>query len=111
MKKLILFILFDWLRFAKDKRFVCTGCSDWKDYDTGELLGTKVDSAIVSDHTDYGDPMVSNLYEKVTFKVAKKLDIPLNVEIQPKGVVATVYGDYRNQLSCTAEDISVISKG
>ncbi len=111
MKRLNDFNHFEWIKFAKDKRFVSTGCTDWKDYDTGELRGTKVDSAIVADHTDYGDPTISNLYEKITFKVPKMLDIPLNVEIKPVGVVANVYGEYRNMLSCTAEDITVISKG
>lgn len=110
MKKLNLFSYFDWPLFAKGKRFVCTGCTEWKDYGTGELLGTKIDSVIVEDHTDYGEA-VSNLYEKITFKVGKEINIPLNVEIQPKGVVATIYGEYRNMLSCKAEDITIVSKG
>ena len=107
MKKLNLFTVFDWPSFVKGKRFVCTGCSEWKDFDTGTYLGTKVETAIVADTTDYGDDSgsVTNLFEKLVFKVGKNLTVPIGAEIQAKGVQATVYGDYRNQLSCTAEDI------
>ena len=109
MKKLNKFTAFDWNAFAKGKRFVCTGCTEWNDFDTKEHLGTKVESVIAADSTDYGEE-VTNLYEKLTFKVSNDISVPLNVEIQPKGVVANVYGDYRNQLSCTAEDIAFAAK-
>lgn len=114
MKKLNYFSTFDWDAFSKGKEFLCVGCTEWKNFDTGEHLGTKVESVIVTDNTDYGsqdNELVTNLYEKITFKVPKDLSVPLNVEIQPKGVVATVYGDFRNQLSCTAEDIAFTAKG
>lgn len=110
MKKLNMFTAFDWNAFAKGKRFICTGCSEWKNFDTQEHLGTKVESAIAADSTNYGEE-ITNLYEKLTFKVPKDISVPLNVEIQPKGVVATVYGEFRNQLSCTAEDVAFGDKG
>lgn len=110
MKKLGMFTTFDWNAFAKGKRFVCTGCSEWKDFDTQQHLGTRVEAVIAADTTDYGEE-VTNLYEKVTFKIAKDTAVPLNAEIQPKGVTATVYGEFRNQLSCTVDDIAIISKG
>ena len=107
MKKLGLFLYFDWPAFEAGKRFVCTGCSEWKDHDTEAHLGTKVEVAIVADATDYGEytGLVTNLFEKLTFKVGKDITVPIGVEVQPKGVEATVYGDYRNNLSCVAEDI------
>ncbi len=108
MKKLNMFTTFDWNSFAKGKRFVSIGKSEWKNFDTGEHLGTKIEAVIAKDDTDYGNQngeVVTNLYEKLTFKVPQDIDVPLNVEIHPKNVVATVYGDYRNQLSCTAESI------
>ena len=114
MKKLNQFTFFDWNSFAKGKKFVSIGCKEWKNYDTGEHLGTKIDAVIAVDQTSYGNQaneIVTNLYEKLTFKVPKDIAVPLNVEIQPKGVVATVYGDYRNLLSCMAEDIIVADKG
>lgn len=113
MKKLNMFTTFDWNAFAKGKRFVAVGCTEWKDFDTGKHLGTKIESVIAADNTDYGNQngeVITNLYEKVTFKLRKDIDIPVNVEISPKGVNAKVYGDYRNQLSCKAEDIVFAAK-
>lgn len=50
------------------------------------------------------------MFEKITFKVAAEIDVPLNVEIVPINPVAKVYGEYRNQLSVTADDIQVVGK-
>lgn len=108
-----MFTTFNWNLFAKEKRFLSTSKSEWKNFNTGEHLGTKVEAVIAADNTNYGDQngdTVTNLYEKLTFKVRKDIDVPLNVEIVPKGVTAIVYGDYRNQLSCTAEDIVFAAK-
>jgi hypothetical protein len=113
MKKLNMFSYFDWERFAEKKRFVSTGIQPWKDFESGEVIGTKVEAVIAQDGTSYGNKegeIISNIYEKLTFKVPKKIDIPMNVEIRPVNVEATVYGDYRNQLSITAEDVEVIGK-
>lgn len=106
MKKLNMFLSFDWPKFSKDKCFVCTGCVPWNHHDTGAHLGTKVEAAIIEDNTDYGDDSVTNLFEKVTFKVGKDINVPIGAEIQPKAVRASVYGDFRNKLSCVAEDIA-----
>ena len=54
---------------------------------------------VAQDKTDYGlkdGEVVSNLYEKLVFKIPKVIEIPMNVEIRPKNPVATVYGDYQN---------------
>ena len=113
MKKLNLFTYFDFDEFAKGKRFMSIGQQEWKDFKTGDVLGTKVEVVIAQDKTDYGvqdGEVVNNLYEKLTIKQPEKISIPMNVEIKPVNAVATVYGDYRNMLSVTAESIEVISK-
>ncbi len=113
MKKLNMFSIFDWEGFAKGKRFLCIGKQEWKDFSSGEHLGTKIESVIAQDNTDYGaqeGETVTNQYEKLTFKVPHDVDIPLNVEIRPKNVKATIYGDYRNQLSVYAEEIIAVTK-
>lgn len=114
MKKLNNFLYFDFEGFSKGKQYMSTGIQEWKDHETGALLGTKVEAAIVKDRTDYGPSKdgikVSNLFEKVVFKVPHEVDIPLNVEIIPINATANVYGDFRNQLSITAEDVQVVSK-
>ena len=114
MKKLNLFTLFDFTAFSKGKQFMSTGIQAWKDHETGAILGTKVEAVIVKDRTDYGSSKdgekISNLFEKLVFKVPSEIDIPLNVEIIPVNPIATVYGEYRNQLSITADDVQVVSK-
>ena len=111
MKFLNMFLKFNWSAFAKGKRFMCIGCKDWTDYKSGEYLGTKIEAVIMQDDTNYGkEDGESNIFEKVTFKVSKDLDIPLNSEIVPKSVEAKVYGEYRNLISCTAEDIEVVER-
>jgi hypothetical protein len=113
MKKLNMFTYFDFDGFAKDKKFKSTGIQPLKDFDSGKVIGTKIEAVIAQDNTNYGNKegeVVSNIYEKVIFKVAKHIDIPMNVEIRPVNAKATVYGDHRNQLSITAENIEVISK-
>ena len=113
MKYLNQFLKFDWELFSKNKRFVSIGKRHWTNFETKEHLGTLIDAIIYKDDTPYKQKegeITSNAYEKVTFKVAKDIDIPMNVEIQATNVDATVYGDFREKLSITAEDITVVSK-
>lgn len=110
MKYLNQFLKFAWNTFADGKRFLCIGTRKWLHHETKEVLGTKVDAVVMQDKTNYGDKEGNNLYEKICFKVPYEIDVPMNVEIIPKGVEASVYGDFRNLLACTAEDIEIISK-
>lgn len=113
MKFLNKFLDFSWMDFEKEKRFLSIGIREWIDFDTKEHLGTKIDAVITKDSTDYGlkdGEVASNIYEKLTFKVPKDIDVAMNVEIKPKNVKASVYGEYRNQLSIIAEDVVVVGK-
>ena len=90
------------------------GQKPWVDFNSGELLGTKYEAVIVEDKTDYGisnsDTYVNNLYEKFTVKVPKdkNVSVPMNSEIRLINPNANVYGDYRNQLSVTADGLQVV---
>lgn len=111
LKKLSQFVLFDFQAFSKGKVYRVTGSSEWLDYATKAHMGTKVDAAIVKDGTPYklkDGENVTNLYEKITFKIRKDVSVPINACVMPVNAVATVYGDYRNQLSVTADDIQVL---
>lgn len=113
LKKLNKFSYFDFEGFSEGKKYLCIGLQDWKDFNSGEIIGTKVTAVIAQDKTDYelqNGEVVNNLYEKLDFKIGKKINIPLNVEVRPINAEATIYGDYRNQLSIIAEDIEVIGK-
>ena len=101
---------FEFERFAAGKEFEVTGVSDWVDYeDNGKLLGTKVETTIIKDMTQYepdkaGNP-ITNKYQQIVFKVGKGANFPLGTKVVAKGVTATIYGEYRNQLSVKCEDI------
>ena len=59
-------------------------------------------------HGYQGTP--EQIVEKLTVKVPKDVDVPMNSHVRLVNVYATVYGNYRNQLSVTADDIEVIKK-
>ncbi len=111
MKGLNQFLVFDWNGFAEGKSFLVTGLSEYQDFETKAHLGTKVECVIASDKTPYKfkeGEVFSNRFEKITFKVAKDVDIPVEARVVPKNAVATIYGEYRNQLSVKCEDIAVV---
>lgn len=113
LKGLRQYVGFDFPRFSKDKLFTVTGVSNWVDFNTKLPLGTRVEVVISSDQTPYapskdGRP-ISNLYEKLTFKIDKNINVPIGATVVPLGAVATVYGQYQNELSIRAADIKVIS--
>lgn len=114
LKKLNKFAYFDIDGFLEKKKLLTVGVSEWKDFDTQNVLGTKVEVVIAADKTDYDNAegeVVSNLYEKLTVKIPAKLNnVPMNAEVRLINPQAVVYGDYRNQLSITAENIEIIGK-
>lgn len=108
MKHLSQFLSFDWQAFANGKKFLVTGVSPWKDYDTGKALGTRVEVVIVSDKTAYRQregEHVTNRFEKLVFKTSKTVSPAVESYISPVGVEAKVWGDYRNNLSVTCADV------
>lgn len=113
MKNLRQMIRTDWRWFAKDKRFMVTNVMPWQDYDTKALLGTKVETVITVDNTPYqagpDGTVQTNLFEKITFKVAKnEVKVEVGDFVEPVNAVATIYGDYQNQLSVKADDVVVV---
>lgn len=112
MKGLNQFMSFDWDAFAEGKSFLVTGISEYQDFDTKSHLGTKVECVIASDKTQYKfkeGEVFSNRFEKISFKVAKDVNIPVESRIVPKNAVATIYGEYRNQLSVKCDDVVIVT--
>lgn len=112
MKKLNQFVKFLFEDFSRGKVYRVTGVRPWLDFTTKELLGTKVEVIVAEDNTVYdtkNGETVTNLYEKLSFKIKKDVNIPVNARVIPVNPVAVVYGEYRNQLSVTADDIKVIT--
>ena len=114
LKKLSMFLYFDIVAFLADKELLTVGVQEWKDYESQKVLGTKVEVVIISDETDYGNSdgeIISNCYEKLTVKIPAKLtNVPMNTKVSLVNPEAVVYGEYRNQLSITAENIQIIGK-
>lgn len=117
MKGLKQFLNFDWQNFSKDKQFLVVGTGDYVEFGTNNKLGSKIDTVIVKDTTNYSykdkekdkDKPFTNLYEKLSFKVTKDIDVPLNSIIVPEGEIkATVWGDYSNNLSVICSDIKIV---
>lgn len=113
MKNLYQFQKFDLVAFLIGKELMVTGCGLWKDRDTGAELGTKVDVAITKDDTTYSPSkdgsVQTNLYEKLSVKLSKfNFTVPVGSIVTIVNGTATVYGDYRNQLSVRADDVKVV---
>ena len=113
MKNLSQFVRFDWDSFAEGKDFQVTCVKPWKDYQNQEkILGTVIEVFISQDLTHYitrDGSKVSNRGEKLSIKVpGSNLEVDIDDYVTPVNPVATVFGEYRNQLSVRADDIIVI---
>lgn len=112
MKGLTQFLRFDFPAFSEGKSYRVIGCRQWRDYQTRNNLGTCVDCVIVRDETVYpranASKPTTNLYEKITFKINRSLQIPTNSYVMPVNAQATVYGDYNNMISVKADDVQII---
>lgn len=113
MRKLRQFLKFDFDGFSKDKLFLAIGCRDWNDDKSGAHLGKKIDTVIIKDETPYEDKegkLISNCYEKVTFKVGKDVYVPEKSCVVPINAEASVWGKYSENLSVKCDDIRVLQK-
>ena len=115
LKGLRQFVVFDVKAFLDGKDMICASCTPLVDFQTKEVIGTKVEALVVVDKTEYrqkeGQPTISNKYKELTFKCREKsLSIPVDAHIRPAGSVeGTIYGDYQNQLSIKCDRMEVLS--
>lgn len=114
MKGLSSFNRFDCPAFFDGKRIIVTRCEELLDFETKKHLGTKLTCVITQDRTKYPtatpDKPISNRFEQFTIKLFKDIDVPVDSYIMPVGATGTVYGEYRNKLSITAEDIQIVQQ-
>ena len=98
--------------FSNGKTFMATGCRPWNDFESKQVRGQKVDVVILTDETVYkprkDGEVATNRFEKFVVKVPKTVDVPVNAMIELVNARATIYGDYRNQISVVADDIRVL---
>lgn len=112
MRNLNQFVAFDLDAFMAGKDLTVAACTPWSDYDTKAKLGTRIEVAITRDDTKYAPgkdgETRTNLYEKLTVKVEKDISLPVGSVVTIVGGKATIFGDYRNQLSIKAEDVKIV---
>ena len=110
MKNLGQYNIFDFESFSKGKAFEVVNCSPWVERATSKLLGTVVEVVIIKDETNYGEGKGKGLnkYEKLKFKTTNSVSITSGKIVTPINPVAKIYGEYRNQLSVTCDDIKVV---
>lgn len=116
MKGLNGFVNFDSHGFFNDKQLVVKSISEWRDFKSKEVLGTNLEIVIMQDNTKYitkNGEQISNMYEKFVVKVAKSLNdvkntVAINSMVTLINPTATIYGEYRNQLSVKCSDIKVV---
>lgn len=107
---------FDWPKFDHGKQYTVTGIGPWKDHETKQLLGTKVEVAITADKVPYlvtkDGRQLYNLFEKLTWKIGKAVDFPIGTVVVPVGVTVTLWGRNPNgpkdQMSIRVTDIKVV---
>lgn len=111
LKKLNQFSYFDAEVFFSKLGLIAVGKSVWKEYGSDIVKGTKVEVVIASDKHNYNSSngeVVNNMYEKLTIKIPKEIDVPMNAKVRVINPEANIYGEYRNQLAVVADDIEVL---
>ncbi len=114
MQALMQFLHFDCMKFFTAKTLSVVSVSPLSDYNTKEIIGSKVTVAITRDETEYkakaDGTIPSNLFEKLAVKVpGKTLSLATGSVVELVNPTAVVYGDYRDKLSVTAEDVKAIA--
>lgn len=108
MKYLNQFLKFAADPFFKGKVLTVTGVREWVDYTSKAKMGWCVDVVITADATPYktkNGETGSNLYEKLTLKMATKPSVSIGDSVLPVNPECSVYGEYRNQLSVRCDDV------
>lgn len=111
LKGLNQFVMFDVNGFLKDKYLAYVGVDEWKD-SNGNVEGSKVRCVITDDQTNYPDHEernAQNIGQPLVIKTRIPKDnilgvgpTPFSTRVVVKDVEkATVYGDFRNELSIT----------
>lgn len=109
VKALGQFLHFDMKAFLDGKSLVVVDCGPWVDFDSKQVVGTKVTVVITEDRTDYrarkDGGTVTNVFEKFAVKVGHSVDLDVGVKVELVNPVGSVYGDYQSNLSCRADDV------
>lgn len=120
MQKLNMFLKFDLQSFLADKGLEVASFKEHQKYEDGKPVGVDgvaITVAIVRDGTDYSTPGISNLYQTFTVRVNGVTLDEISTKFSPGDSImliryakASVYGDYRNQLSVQCNNVDDLEK-
>lgn len=114
-KNLSQYVSFDLEGFLSGKELELTNIVPWIDFQSKEPLGIKAELTIIKDDTEYKPNaqgvITSNKYCKLDIKIKDELTLPIGSLVKVENVTkASVYGDFRNQLSVEAQRIVLVKK-
>lgn len=108
------FVEFDALGFLKDKQLLLMQEDDWKDFDSGKVLGAKLKVTIWTDDTKYHKDGINNEGSELVIKVpglrAEQVNHNNRGFIRLKNPTGNVYGDYQNDLSLKADGFDFVKE-
>lgn len=120
MQKLNMFQKFDLQSFLENKSLEVASFKEHKKYEDGKPVGidgVAITVAVVRDNTDYGTPGISNLYQTFNIRINGATLEEVSTRFSPGDSVmlirydkASIYGEYRNQLSVQCNDINDLEK-
>lgn len=107
LKGLRQFVVFDANKFLKGKELLLMNEEDLVDYDSNKVVGAKLKVIIWSDNTSYKKEGTTNEGSELTIKIlgikAQNIDQNNRGFISLKNPKGSVYGDFQNQLSLSAD--------
>lgn len=108
------FVKFDAKGFLADKQLLLMQESEWKDFDSGKVIGAKLKVTIWTDDTRYKNDGTSNEGSELDVKIlgltAEEVDRNNRGFIRLKNPTGVVFGDYQNQLSLKADGFEFVKE-
>ncbi len=103
---------FEQEEFGATKDYTVTGVSEWLSYEEKKPMGWAISTIITRDDTQYrvkDGQSISNLYQPQVFKCFQKPDVKIGDIVEPVEPVATLYGQFRNQISVKCKTMRVVT--
>ena len=103
------FNVFDFEAFSSGKVFSVVSIGEYKDFNTKEHLGSKVEVVILEDNTEYDSADTrNNRFEKLVFKSSNDVNLKVDDIVKPVQPIAKCFGEFHNQLSITCKDVVLV---
>lgn len=108
------FVKFVAREFLAGKQLLLMQESEWKDFNSGKVIGAKLKATIWTDDTKYKKDETSNEGSELDIKIPGLMAEEVNRNnrgfIRLKNPTGVVYGDYQNDLSLKADGFDYIKE-